>query len=118
MLQTFQPLLDAARGVDLTDGTAAEALLAQRLDPSGAEGARLREALLRLLEAGEIANRGEPPVRWGRVAKAGPDTDDYSIDVVLMEGPGPEHRHPRGEIDYCIALDGEPTFDGAPPAGS
>ena len=63
---------------------------------------------------GEIAERGELPVRYGRVAKAGPDTDGFSIDVVLMTGAGPRHTHPNGEVDYCIALDGEPTFDERP----
>ena len=32
-----------------------------------------------------------------------------------MNGAGPEHRHPAGEVNYCIALEGNPTFDGAPP---
>ena len=32
-----------------------------------------------------------------------------------MTGPGPKHRHPTGEVDYCVALEGEPTFDGQPP---
>lgn len=112
MLETFRPLLDAARDLDLSDPQAAEARLAQLFDPAG-EGARALNARLReLLDAGEIANRGELPVRYGRVAKATDDTDGFSIDVVDMTGPGPEHRHPNGEIDYCVALDGAPTFDG------
>ena len=32
-----------------------------------------------------------------------------------MNGPGPRHRHPDGEVSYCLAMDGEPTFDGRPP---
>jgi hypothetical protein len=114
MLETFRPLVDAARGVDLSDAAAAEAELNRRFDPAGPEAAALRETLVELLEAGKIAERGELPLRFGRVAKATPETDDFSIDVVLMSAPGPRHRHPRGEVDYCIALDGEPTFDGAP----
>ena len=31
-----------------------------------------------------------------------------------MNGPGPLHRHPQGEVNYCVALDGAPTFDGQP----
>lgn len=115
MLDSFQPLLDAARALDLSETSKAEAVLRERLDPGGEPAQKLKEDLVRLLEAGEIANRGELPVKWGRVAKAGPETGGYSIDVVLMTGPGPKHRHPKGEIDYCIALDGEPTFDGHPP---
>jgi len=115
VLDSFQPLLDAARALDLSETSKAEAVLRERLDPGGEPAQKLKEDLVRLLEAGEIANRGELPVKWGRVAKAGPETGGYSIDVVLMTGPGPKHRHPKGEIDYCIALDGEPTFDGHPP---
>lgn len=115
MIGTFRPLLDAAKDLDLTDPAAAEATLRARLDPEGDDARALTAELRELLDAGAIAENGELPVKWGRVAKAGPETDGYSIDVVLMNGAGPRHRHPRGEIDYCIALDGEPTFDGRPP---
>jgi len=115
MLETFQPLLDAAHGLELTDPAAAEAALTARLDPEGETAGALRETLARLLEQGAIASRGELPVRWGRVAKASDESRGFSIDVVLMNGAGPEHRHPAGEVNYCIALEGNPTFDGAPP---
>jgi hypothetical protein len=49
------------------------------------------------------------------VAKAGPATSGFSIDVVHMSGPGPRHRHPNGEVNFCLALDGAPRFDGEPP---
>ena len=62
MLETFQPLLDAAAGVDLTDPEAARATLTARLDPASDEGQRLSAALVALLEAGKVADRGEPPV--------------------------------------------------------
>jgi len=114
-MNAFQPLLDAARDLDLSDPAQAEEELRRRLDPEGPAARALRARLVELLAAGEIATRGEPPVRWSRVAKAGPETGGYSIDTVHMSGPGPRHRHPRGEIDYCLALDGEPTFDGRPP---
>lgn len=115
MLETFQPLLDAAHGLDLTDPAAAEAALCAKLDPEGETASALRETLRRLLKEGAIASRGELPVRWGRVAKASEESRGFSIDVVLMNGAGPEHRHPAGEVNYCIALEGNPTFDGAPP---
>ncbi len=115
MLQTFRPLLDAANGIDLSDPAAAEARLRERFDPTSPAAAEMVAELQRLYEQGEIANRGELPVKFGRVSKATPESDDYSIDVVVMNGPGPRHRHPAGELDYCIALDGEPTFDGRPP---
>jgi hypothetical protein len=114
MIDTFRPLLDAAHGVDLSDPARARDELARRLDPRGAEAAALNRELVELLRAGRIAERGEPPVRYGRVAKAGEATRDFSIDVVHMSGPGPHHRHPGGEVNWCVALDGQPTFDGKP----
>ena len=115
MLDTFRPLLTAAQGLDLERPEKARAELVRRFDPTGEVAHTVSKELRALLDAGSIANRGELPVRYGRVAKAGPDTLGFSIDVVLMNGAGPRHRHPRGEVNYCVALDGEPTFDGEPP---
>jgi hypothetical protein len=112
MLDAFQPLLDAARGVALDDAGAAEAELRRRLDPASPAAQALNAALKGLLAAGAIANRGEPPVRYGRVAKAGLPTGGFSIDAVHMTAAGPRHRHPKGEIDWCVPLAGRPTFDG------
>ncbi len=114
-LSVFQPLLDAARGVSLADATEAETALAARFDPAGEEACSLHAKLQQLVEDGVLANRGELPVRWGRAAKPSEETFGYSIDVVYMNGAGPKHRHPRGEVDYCIAVEGSPTFDGRPP---
>jgi len=111
-VETFRPLLEAARGIDFSDPEAAAAELAGRFDPAGEDAAELRAALIDLLDDGSIAGNGEMPVKWGRVAKASAETNDYSIDVVLMNGPGPRHTHPTGEIDYCIPMEGEPTFEG------
>lgn len=112
MLPTFEPLWRAAQGIDLSDPESAVRTLTERLDPQGAEGRALSQALCGLLEAGEVADRGEPPVRWSRVAKAGPETGEFSIDVVHMNGAGPRHTHHEGEINWCIALSGQPRFDG------
>ncbi len=114
MIDTFQVLIDAAKEINLSDPKAAERELCARFDPQGELALQLNQSLLELFEAGKIAQNGAPPVRWGRVAKASPESQDFSIDVVWMDGPGPRHRHPRGEIDYCIALDGEARFDGRP----
>lgn len=115
MLEKFQPLLDAAQGIDLSDPAAARAELKARLDPDSAEGKAVSAGLIELLEKGEVANRGEAPVKFSRAAKATDETHDFSIDVVDMSGPGPRHLHPNGEINWCIALEGEPTFQGQPP---
>ena len=109
MLETFRPLLDAAKGVDLSDPKQAERELHERFDPESQAAQDLNAKLCALLEEGKIADRGEPPVRWSRAAKPGDQTGGFSIDVVHMSGAGPRHRHPAGEIDYCIALEGQPT---------
>ncbi|MEO6708022.1 MAG: DUF4863 family protein [Planctomycetota bacterium] len=115
MLETFRPLLEAATGLDLSDPAKARIELERRLDPSSAKARELSKELLRLCNEGKIANRGEMPVKWGRVAKATPETLDQSIDVVLMNGAGPRHRHPRGEVNFCMAVEGAPTFEGQAP---
>ena len=111
MLDTFRPLLEAAAGLDLTQPEVARAELARRLDPEGQAAERVNAGLLALLEEGRIAERGEPPVRWGRVCKATADTLEQSIDVVVMSGPGPRHTHPEGEVNWCVPLEGEPAFE-------
>ncbi len=115
MIDTFRPLIDAARGVDLSQPAVARETLRERFDPAGEEARALNDKLCELLDAGRIAERGEMPVKFGRVSKASSETDDFSIDVVHMDGPGPHHVHPNGEVNWCIALDGEPRFDGHPP---
>jgi hypothetical protein len=115
VIETFRPLIDAAAGLDLADPVAARSELERRLDPGGSTARELATSLRALLAEGRIADRGAPPVRWSRVAKAGPETRDQSIDVVCMSGPGPRHVHPNGEVNFCVVLDGAPRFDAHPP---
>jgi hypothetical protein len=115
MLATFAPLLRAAQGLDLSSPSKARADLERRFDPRGPEALALNAELKVLLEAGKVAERGALPVKYGRVAKAGEATLGFSIDVVHMNGAGPLHRHPNGEVNYCVALEGQPTFDGLEP---
>jgi hypothetical protein len=115
VIDAFRPLFDAAAGLDLSDPKAARAELERRFDPRGPGAQSVAAALADLLARGKIADKGAPPVRWSRVAKSGPETRDQSIDVVCMSAPGPRHVHPNGEVNFCIALDGDPRFDGEPP---
>jgi hypothetical protein len=115
MLETFRPLLEAAHGLDLGKPAEARAELTRRFDPGSPRAAALRTALLQLYAEGKIAQNGALPVRWGRASKATPETLEQSIDVVVMNGPGPLHRHPLGEVNYCVAIDGQPRFDGQEP---
>ena len=113
--QGLRPLLDFAAGLDLTDPESARAALRRDFPEDGPFVQRLRSAMEQALDSGAICNRGEPPVRWSRVFKAGEESRGFSADAVLMSAPGPRHRHPNGEIDLCFALEGEPAFDGNPP---
>ena len=115
MLDTFLPLLKAAQDLDLAAPAAARAELVKRFDPAGKAAQELNAELRALLEAGKVAERGALPVKYGRAAKSGPATLGFSIDVVHMNGAGPLHRHPNGEVNYCVALDGKPTFDAQAP---
>ena len=114
-LAHFLPLLEAASGLDLTDPAAARAELESRFPSDGPQAEALRAQLLAWLEAGAICERGELPMRWGRVSKATPESLDFTIDVVQMNGAGPRHRHPQGEVNFCTATEGAPTFDGQGP---
>jgi len=115
MLDLFRPLLDAAEGLDLSDPAAAERTLKERFDPESPEGQAMNARLIEGWRKGELANKGEMPMMWGRVTKALPESKNFTIDVVVMDGAGPAHRHPKGEIDYCVAISGEPSFDGRKP---
>lgn len=112
MLETFRPLLEAAQGLDLSEPEQALAALDERFDPRSVEADSVRAELLALFEAGRLAERGELPVKWGRVAKASPESLGFSIDVVYMNGAGPRHRHPNGEVNFCIPVEGQPSFEG------
>lgn len=112
MIETFRPLLEAAHGLDLQAPAAARAELDRRLDPHGLRAGELNAELVALLAAGKLAERGALPVRYGRVAKALPETLEQSIDVVLMTAAGPHHVHPNGEVNWCVPLEGTPTFEG------
>lgn len=113
LLAALAPVLEHLLAVDPADPGAA-ASLNERL-PVGGAALRPVEALVRQgVAEGWLTPRGQPGVRFGRVAKPGPDSRGFSIDAVHMDRPGPEHTHPNGEIDLCFATGGEPRFDGHP----
>lgn len=114
LLSQLEAPMRAAATVDLRDAETARAEL-ERLYPFEAEPcARLREALLAAVEDGAICDRGKEPVRYSRLAKPDATPHALSVDFVWMSGPGIAHRHPRGEINLCFAVDGTPDFDGYP----
>ena len=48
-------------------------------------------------------------IKFGRVIK---EVNGYSVDVVHMtDVVGPHHRHPKGEIDLIMPINGNAEFD-------
>lgn len=97
--------LDAQLGLELN----------RRFPPDGQHVASIAQACGDAIAAGWMCNRENGGIRYGRVAKPGPVTHDFSIDVVEMPAlAGPHHRHPNGEIDLILPLETGARFDGHP----
>ena len=109
LIAALAPLAEAVAKIDFADPASTRRL--EAVFPHGGMGA-LKERLVKAHESGLLAERGDWPVKWGRLAKPTPATFDLSIDAVVMTGPGPGHRHPNGECSIAFALEGSPTFDG------
>ncbi len=109
-VELLRPLAQALQGFDVDARDAAAAC--ERALP-------FRSAAVEAVKAAAIANLGSDwllpkasgGIRFGRVAK---DLLGFSVDAVLMDVPGPKHRHGNGEIDLCITTKGAPQFDGHP----
>ncbi|HMR81389.1 MAG TPA: DUF4863 family protein [Polyangiaceae bacterium] len=113
LLEALQPLLAIIKTVDPTDPNAA-ATLSQALPPDSAQMAQLKALVRQGVEAGWLCDRENDGIRFSRVHKAA-GADDWGIDAVHMNKPGPGHTHPNGEVDLCFAVSGSPTFDGKAP---
>ncbi len=102
-------LAQKLKGVDLDDAESARAEIEAAI-PFGSETvAELRELARAGYAEGWLTPKEAGGVKFGRLAK---DLEGFSIDAVYMNGPGPRHRHPKGEIDLCFADVGEAKFDG------
>ncbi|MBC8370233.1 MAG: DUF4863 family protein [Planctomycetes bacterium] len=112
---TIKDLLDFVATLDLSDATSAK----QKLDeafPFDSEQVQQWGALMRAKVAdGSMCDNGKPPMQYSRIFKNSDATNNLSCDAVLMNGAGPNHIHPQGEVDLCFAVDGEPRFDGNQP---
>jgi hypothetical protein len=95
--------LDAALEADLN-----------RMLPAGGQVVReVRDACRDGIAAGWMCSREHAGIKYGRVVKPGPATHGYSVDVVEMNDvAGGHHRHPNGEIDLIMPVDGGAAFDG------
>lgn len=114
LLHLLEAPLRAAASVDLADPGAARAALEETFPSRGEASRALKEALVAAVREGVICDRGGEAIRYSRLAKPGPATGGFSVDFVWMTGPGIHHRHPRGEVNLCWAVEGDPRFDGQP----
>ena len=111
LLDALAPILDFLGTLNPGDANAAETLN-EKFPIAGQEMTSLAELLATGVEEGWLCDRaGGPGVSFSRVTKAA-NPDEFSIDAVRMDRPGPGHTHPNGEFDLCFAVDGEPAFDG------
>ena len=75
----------------------------------------LKQACIDGVAQGWMCEREAGGIRYGRVLKAADDLARCSVDVVDMKDVvGPHHRHPQGEIDLVMPLEGDAKFDGHP----
>jgi len=104
--QHIDPVIDHLKTLDLSDAEGVQRSLTERFGamPELQELCRARVDELCPKEAGST--------RFGRLAK---DRGGFSVDTVLSRGKGMRHTHPSGEVNYCFAWEGSPTFDGDPP---
>ncbi|MGE3174435.1 MAG: DUF4863 family protein [Planctomycetota bacterium] len=107
----LQPLCEALRGLDV-DAADAAAECRRRLPIDGGAVGAVTAAALGAIDSEWLLPKENAGIRFGRVAK---DLLGFSIDAVLMDRPGPRHRHPNGEIDLCLVRRGAPRFDGQAP---
>ncbi len=104
------PFAEKLKAVDVEAKDASQRC-EQLLPFHGAEVAKLREAAFAAIASDWLLPKENAGIRFGRVAK---DLAGFSVDAVLMDKPGPKHRHPNGEIDLCFTRAGAPKFDGKP----
>lgn len=107
----LRPIAAALQPIDVDAADAAKT--AERVVPfTGPAAAALRAAAVASIDSEWLLPKQGGGIRFGRVAK---DLHGFSVDAVLMDVPGPRHRHPNGELDLCFAVRGEPKFDGHAP---
>ncbi len=104
------PLAESLRAIDV-DAPDAAARIERTVAFRGAQIAAVRAAAVANIDSAWLLPKSANGIRFGRVAK---DLAGFAVDAVLMDVPGPRHRHPNGEIDLCFATAGEPRFDGHP----
>ena len=110
-VQLLEPIAALLRAIDV-DAKDAAAAVERAVPFGGALVAAVRDAAIASIGSEWLLPKSNAGIRFGRAAK---DLAGFSVDAVLMDVPGPRHRHPNGEIDLCFRTRGEPKFDGHGP---
>ena len=111
LIEALNPLAAAIAPLALEDPAAARAAVEAALPFGGPAVAAARAAAEAGARDGWLLPREADGIRFGRVVK---DLCGLSVDAVLMDRPGPRHRHPLGEVDLCFTTQGDARFDGHP----
>ncbi len=111
-MRILDPLLKELGQISLQDPKQAKVELDRRFAMDSSLLQEIRTAMTQGMEEGWLLPKEAGGVRFGRLAK---DQHGFSVDAVWMDGAGPGHVHPNGEIDLCFAMSGEPKFDGNAP---
>ncbi|MCR9221874.1 MAG: DUF4863 family protein [Alphaproteobacteria bacterium] len=113
LLAVLQPVIEEIRDAPWDADLAAA--LNRRFPPDG-DLFRAMEALCAEgIDAGWMGLAGEEVRKGARVIEPGPDSADFSVDVVqLIDFTGPHHRHPHGEVCAVMAAEESGRFDGNP----
>jgi hypothetical protein len=90
-----------------------QAFLNENFPPGGEAFDELAELCRQGIDEGWLCANERGGVRYGRVIDQGPETNGFSVDVVLMDDiEGRYHGHPKGEIDMIIPETTGAKFDG------
>lgn len=121
--EQIRKLTDELAGRELNQ--ALQAWLNAEHGPGSDSYDQLEQACREGLAEGWVCEHEAGGIRYGRVFKPEVELQGFSVDVVDMNNcAGPHHRHPNGEIDLVMPLEGEALFDDHPagwvvyPAGS
>lgn len=112
LLEHLAPIAAHLATLDLAAPDAALASLRARF--SAAQMAAVSDALRAAHATGALTpQRATPTLTFGRLARPAEATSEHSVDAVDIEGAGAPHTHPRGEVSWCVPLEGAPVFEGA-----
>jgi Domain of unknown function (DUF4863) len=108
------PVLQRLKSLDLSTPQAARDALSREFGPESTPVKHLRNLGEIGLREGWLCDKGTAGSKFSRVSKP-EKAMGFSIDAVLLSAEGPWHKHTKGEVNYCVAIEGAPKFCGIEP---